>query len=809
MLKHYFKTALRALLRKKLYTIINVFGLAIGLALCLTVLGHISYEFSFEDIHENKDRIYRVECDYAFEDEQWSSARVMAPLGNALADELPEVEKAAVFRVGQVRSVKVGDERFMVVDEYEGAGYAHHNKLIFADPSYLEVFTFPLAEGNPATALIEPFSVLITERTVQQYFPNRQPVGQILTINDSLECLVTGILKDIPQNTQLHCDFIISYATLSRLHEEADSWNQFAGDYAYLLLGRGANADSAAARIAGIAGKYLEPRDAPKYGFRLKALKDIYFRVYGSGVYGELYPAGEASVIYAFGSIAVFILLVAVANFINLSTAKSTDRTKEVGVRKVFGAHKSHLISQFLGESIIIAVVAMIISIGLYEFLKVTVEGYLPREMMVDFYNDPMMLASVVGLILIVGIIAGYYPSLYLSRFNPITVIHGKTRARSSKSFLRRALVVFQFGVAAVFIFVTQAIVRQTVHVTAMDLGFDHENMMILDFEGEEAANDCQLVKNELLAKTDIISATATDAPPGKEGYRYYGFMVVEPGEDTIFISTRAFSVDGDFISQFGLQLVDGTPFTDEMVSGSDNVVIVTESLVKKAEWQNPIGSRLLQRNEKSYEVVGVVKDFLGTQTDFGHRSEIVLMFRPEERTSLVVELPPTNVAASIAAVRDVWQETLPGYEFTYSFLDETIDKNYDELRSQSRMFSLLALFAIGIASLGIFGLVSYTAEQRTKEIGIRKVLGASVPSIVQLLSKEFAILVVLANVIGLPIGYLLVKDFLSWEAFPISIGPFSYILVCLGAVGFALGTASFQSIRAGLANPVDTLRSE
>ena len=399
MFRHYVKTSVRALLRKPMYTVINVVGLAVGLALALVVLGHVSHEVSFEDFHVNKDRIHRIEGRYVSEDDDFRSAAVMAPLGHAMVAETPEVERAAVFRVRRITSVRVGEERRRIKDEYEGACYAHHKKVIFADPDYLRVFTFPLLEGDPQAALTEPFSVLITQRAAEEYWPGKDPMGQMIRINDDLDCRVTGILENIPQNTQLYCDFIISYATLERVDEDIRSWTKFGTDYAYLLLKERADPEVVAAKIPSVVAAHMPPEELSKYSFKLKPLKKIYFSVYTDWNRGEIYPAGEASMIYTLLIVAAFIVLQAVANFVNLSTAKAADRMKEVGVRKVLGAFRTQLARQFIGESLIISLAAGGIGLILYELFRSQVYSYLPRKMFADFYGNPLMILGAIGVI--------------------------------------------------------------------------------------------------------------------------------------------------------------------------------------------------------------------------------------------------------------------------------------------------------------------------------------------------------------------------------------------------------------------------
>jgi putative ABC transport system permease protein len=794
--KHYFRIALRSLLRKKLYTFINVIGLAIGLALCLVIIGHVSYEFSFEDMHVNRDNIYRVEGEFRSQDEQYSSARVMAPLGHALVDDVPGVDNAAVFRVHQITTLKVGEKTHIVRNEYEGRGYAHGNKLIFADGSYFDVFTFPLQKGNPQTALSEPNTVLVSADAVDTYFDGLDPVGQLVTINDSVECTVRGVLENIPQNTQLYSHFIVSYATLGNVGIDRGAWTTFGADYVYLLLDEGANPDEIETNISSVVSRRMGVEEAPNYRFWLQPLKDIYFGVYGSGNQGELYPAGEASFIYEVGAIALFVLLLAIANFINLSTAKSADRMKEVGVRKVFGAFRRHLIRQFLGESVLIATSAMLISVLVYELFKIHFEEYFPREMLVDFYENPMMLASLVLLVLFVGVVAGLYPAVYLSRHKPIAVLQGKKRMKSSRSALRRVLVVFQFVIAVVFVFCTTVIVRQVDYMTAMELGFNRENVLILDFVGEDAAHQCQAMKTEVLTSGVALAASATSGPPGRATNTFYGFYTDEERQREDRVTTTAFKVDYDFLSLFGLEMVQGEAFSAASAA-SVSAVIVSESLAKEIDRENPVGTKLYAGNDNFYEIVGVVKDFHGSTLNYAAEYKPILLLKPDEGTSLAIKLPDDDVTNSLAAIKDIWHRVLPGFEFEFTFLDDEIEDNYRDYRGQADVFFSIAVFAILIACMGIFGLVSYTAEQRTREIGVRKVLGASVNSIVGLLSKEFVILIGIACLIAWPLGYLIMQDFLRYFPEKVAIGPLSYAFVGGVALFFALLTAGVQSVKA------------
>jgi putative ABC transport system permease protein len=809
VVKSYLKIALRNLVKHKLYSLINVFGLAIGLASCLIVIGHISYEFSFENIHENKDRIYRVNGRFAAEDAAVYSAQVMSPLGLALAEEIPEVEKAAIFRALGNLDLKMGEERFVPEEKFHSQGYEHGENVLCANPDFLEVFSFPLIQGDPKTALSEPFSILITETVADEHFLGKNPVGQIIELNDSLLCQVSGVLKDIPENTQLHCDFIVSYSTLQRTSEVSEAWDGFGKDYAYLLLSEDADPKVVEQKIPAIFGRHVPPEVASKFQFELQPLGGIYFSVYGSGRQGELYPAGEASMIYTMGLVAIFILLLAMANFINLSTAKSADRTREVGVRKVFGAHRKHLIRQFLGESLLITFVSVCFSLMFYEIFKAWAKPLLPREAFADFYTNPTMALLLVALILVVGILAGFYPALYLSRFRPIAVLQSKAGIRSGKSFLRKALVVFQFTIAIGFICTTAIVYKQYHYVTSMDLGFDRKNVLVLKFEGERASDNCKLMKNEILGNTKALAATANNGPPGTRTRRYRGFYTDPERKREDMLVGKAYYVDEDFISMFGLEIIKGRGFSEDMASHIDRGVIINESLIRELEVDDPIGYKLYGGEDKVYEVVGVVKEFHGSTLDWAYRPVSFIMLQPEEWNTLCVKLPSGDVSGSIQDVRNTWQVTLPGVIFDYSFLEDDIRNGYAEYKASGTLQLVLSVITLTIACLGIFGLVSYTAVRRTKEIGIRKVLGATVAGIVAMLSREFVVLIALSNLIAWPLAYLLMRSFLQEFPFQVKIGLDTFVLTGLVAMFLAVLSASFQAIKAALTNPVETLRYE
>jgi putative ABC transport system permease protein len=807
MLRSYLITALRNLLKYKLYTGINVFGLAFSLALCFFVIGHISYELSFEDFQENKDNIYRVEAEYEAENWQYKIALFSPVFCKTIVSEIPEIVSSTIFRKLEVTSVRIGEERYRVINEHEGEMHSHGNKLFVADSGYFNVFTFPLVQGDPKTALQEPNTLLISENAARQYFPNSSAVGQTIIINDTYECHITGILKDTPYNTQHHTDFIMSYKTVEDADGEFYSWSHDNIDRIYFILDENVDPAGVTAKIESIKNQYFPPEEKDKYSIYLMPFNDLMFRGF-PGAFGDLNPRAEPSLIITIALVAAFIVLMAIANFINLATAKSSDRIREVGVRKVMGAQRKQLLYQFLGESILITIISSVISLFLYELIKWRIQGFLSREMLVDFYNSPVMIIGVIVVMFTVGILAGLYPALFLSRFKPIAILQSKVGIGSAKSLLRKSLVVLQFAIAAVFVFLAYVIYNQSNLITSTDLGFDTENVLLLDFEGDRASEDCQLMKNEILSKTNAVYATATSYAPGRETHSAHRFFTTEERRQEETILVKLFDVDYDFTSATGLEIIEGRGFSPEHPEDYDHGLIINESAKKELEVDRLLGHKLY-RKDGFFEVIGVVKDFHGTPLNFYSRPVKILRYKPEEYNTLMIKLPDDNIQGSIASIKRVYEAVLPDEQFAYYFLDDEIAKNYSDLRGQTTMFLFLCFVTIGIACLGIFGLVSFTAEKRSKEIGIRKIMGASVNNIISMLSKEFVILIFIACLIGWPIAFMMSRDFLSYYPIRTNIGIGTFVITALIAMVFAMISAGSQAYKAARANPADVMRSE
>jgi len=801
MIRSYVVSAVRSLMKNRMYTVINVAGLAFGLALCVTVITYISYEYSWEDGHQRHDRIFRVEATYRHGDTLEMHARVMAPLGDAILGEVPGVEQAAVFRQYSEIKVEVNKE------EFPGG------QLILARPGFFDVFTVPVRVGDPRVILEQPLKVLVSDSASRAYFPDQNPVGKEIELKSwdgetRFTVEIAGVFEDLPRNTQLHCDFIASYSSLSSIGLDTQSWTNLGGDLTYLLLEADADPLAVAAAVQETADRRLGAELSERYSFRLKPLKDIYFDTYFSGNFGELYPGGEYEIVYLLSAIALFVLIQAIANFINLSTARSADRAREIGVRKTFGAERSQLMKQFLGESLLLAMAAMLVGLPFYELFQYGLHILLPGQGLTSVYGSVSLLLATFALVLITGLLAGFYPAFYLSRFRPVTAIQGQILAKSSRSWLRRGLVLFQFTLALVFILTTIISFRQSSLVMNLDLGFDRDNMLVLRFNGDDASRNCELMREELRACVGVIGATRVNHPLGTRQNSSWGFYPTPDLDREKMILAKRYSVDCDFVSLFDLQVVEGRDFSPDRPEDPNRSILINESMVRDLGLSDPIGYRLYRR-DGYWEVIGVLKDFQGSTVDWFHSRMSIVTLTPENSDVLCIKLSGSDLPTTLSAIGRIWDRTVPNQTFSYSFLDEDIRASYRDLSYQVRLFGVLSAVTIAIACMSIFGLISYTAEQKTKEIGIRKVLGASVPRLVIMLAREFLTLIAVANLLAWPGAHLLASDFLQEYAFRVDVGVGTYVSGGLLVAFLALATSGYQSFKAARANPVEALRYE
>jgi len=790
MIGNYIKIALRNIKRHKGYSFITILGLAIGITCCTLMLLWIQDELSYDGFHENLSELYRVIYDKQIGEQITHDARGPNASGPALKEEYPEIINFTRYRGGVTGWLfQYGDKRFT------------NNALAVADPSFFEMLTFPFIQGDPVTALQDRYSVVITENMVIKFFGDEDPMNKVIKI-DGTDFKVTGVIENIPHNSHLQFDYIFPIENMGDWWSDPlDSWIRDFRFFTFIQLEKGHDWKEVSQKIADTAKKHHAETRTLKMD--LQPFKDIYlksnYRLDGGNLGNMIY-------VYIFSLSALCILLIACINFMNLSTARSANRAKEIGIRKVVGAHRKEIVKQFFGESIILSFIALFFAIMLvYLFLPVfnTLAG---KQLVMDFSSDWKTVTGLVGLTLLTGIIAGSYPSLYLSSFIPVKVLkESMTAVTSNRSILRKILVVAQFAIAISLIVVTIVIFNQLNFIKNKDLGFQKDHLIMLDAFGEFGRN-YETAKNELLLNPDIISMTKSLPPTGFFGLnsnmREIDWEGKNPDQNIVILRYR---IDYDYLNTFNMKMADGRFFSRQFSSDTSNYII-NESAVKEMGIKNPVGKRFSYDGREG-KIIGVIKDYHQSSL----RSKILpqLLYVGGRSFTISVKINSANVQQTIKYLESKWKKFVPEYPFSYQFLDEKIDSFYSSERRIGTIFRYFTFLAIFISCLGLFGLASFMAEQRTKEIGIRKVLGASISGIVYMLSREFTKWIVIANIIAWPASYYLMDKWLRNFEYRSSIGLWIFIFSAALSLIIALITVSYQTLKAARSNPVKSLKYE
>lgn len=810
MLKNYILIAFRQLQRNKGYSFINIFGLAIGMACCLLILLYVQDEFSYDKYHANSENIYRLAVEgYASNTSQKiNTARSGSPWGPILVDEIPGVLNAVRIKTPLSRwLITYEDKKF-----YEKGYY-------FADASIFDVFDFELIQGNPKTALTAPNTVVITEEMARKYFGNEDPIGKIISADLVYDFTITGIVKSPPKNSHFKYDFLASFATLeSPANDEGvfiyganlSDINIFAMNidvYTYLQLDKNYPLAEFDVAMSGFLDKHLG-QVIQNLGIELnpylQPLEDIHLR---SNLEAEIRANSDISYVYIFSAISLFILLIACINFMNLATARSANRAKEVGLRKVVGSDRKQIIQQFLGECIFLSILSLVLAIALLYLLLPVFNSLAMKELQINFSLSFLM--GLVGIVFLVGFIAGSYPAFFLSAFRPVTVLKGSLKAGASNSRLRQILVVFQFTLSILFIIGTGIVYNQLDYIQNRRLGFDKEQVIVLPLVDPPARFNYMAYKTKLLQNPDVSYVSAANSVPGG----LIGIGLIHPegipaGEN---ISIEQVFIEHDFIKTLGIEIVQGRDFSLSFPTDTMEAFIINEKAVNQLGWtDSPIGKRIQMGNFKDGRVIGVVKNF--HVRSLHQRIEPLLLHlapNPDPFVNLLIRMNPENIPSTLDFVEEKWHQVYPNHPFEYSFLDEDFDNLYRSEMQRGKVFIAFSSLAIFIACLGLLGLAAFTAEQRTKEIGIRRVLGASIGGIVSLLSLEFVKLILISNIIAWPVAFLIMRKWLNSFAYQTSIGIETFILSGLIAFVIALLTVSYQSFKSALAKPVDALKYE
>ena len=804
MFKNYFKTAWRNVKKNKLFSFINILGLALGIATCFIIMLYVQDELSYDRFNKNADNMVRVVFHANLNGGKIDESVSMPPVAQTMKNDFPEVQDA-------VRILGFGTSKITYKDKS-----FKDDQFAFADPNLFSMFTLPLVQGEPNTALKQPYSVVITEKTAEKYFGKERAIGKtiILTATNNQPYTVTGVMKEMPANSHFHFDMFGSMTGWPEA--KSDSW-LLGGYHTYLLLKPGTDLKKLEARFPAMVAKYMGPQiqqgmglslaefrnKGNSLGFALQPLTDIHLN---SNTTTEFEPGGNEMYVYIFAGVALFMILVACINFVNLSTAGASKRAKEVGVRKVIGSGRIQLIKQFLSESLLITCFALLIAFGLVEWALPAFNGITGKQLVFDI--RPAM--AFVGMGLVVGVVAGLYPAFYLSSFKPIKVLKGKFVSGNKSMGLRSGLVVFQFFISVSLIVGTIVVYQQMKFIQNRDLGFNKEQIITIPNSWALGKNE-QVYKQQMLQDSRIVSATTSWYKPAGPS-NYNNALAYPQGNERRVVDGVDFHVDEAYIPTMGMQVINGRNFSKEFATDSF-AIILNETAAKALGWNNStaIGKTVIRQNSARgqnlpFHVIGVVKNF-----NFKSLHEVIsplyMTLLPEG--GLIFKVQTTDIPGLLATMKTHWDNYKTEEPFAYSFMDDLFNKTYATEEKTGKVLNLFAILTIFVGCLGLFGLVTFTAEQRTKEIGIRKVLGASVVQVTQMLSKEFIKLVLIASLVAFPVSWYAMNKWLESFAYRVSISWWVFVVAALAALFIALITVSFQAVKAALMNPVKSLRTE
>jgi putative ABC transport system permease protein len=798
MIRNYLRVAFRHAARNKAYSLINIIGLAIGMACCILIAQYVAYELSYDNYHLDGDRIFRVAEDGQSQNERRIAAVTSAPMAPALKEDYPQIEYAA-------RMLRVGN---LLVKRNEKVFY--EERCWFAETDLPRILTIPFLEGDSQSALERPTTVVISQRLARKYFGDESPIGQILNVQ-GFDLEVTGVTANCPQNTHVKHEMLISFSTLEATGYGGLSNWFLCNFYTYVKLAPNTDLAAFSEQLKGFAERHV--------GEELKASGEtliLFLQPVGSihlhsHLIGETEPSGSPLYLYIFCTVGFFILLLACINFTNLTTARFAGRAREVGLRKAVGAGRFRLAAQFLSESVILSAFALVVALVLVELTSPLFNQLTGIGFHISSLIQPAWLLALAGLAIVVGIASGSYPAFFLSAFHPAVILRGTSDLGRRGTILRKILVVGQFSISIVLVIGTLLAYQQIHFMKSENLGFEKEQKLVVPLgRAARAIDSFESVKTEFSRHTGVVGATASAQLPGQHLSCWTTKLATESDE-----KLRAMNymyVDHDFIPQYGIKVLAGSAFGEQNDDDLQGGYIINQTSAEQLGFSSPqeaLGKRLVGcYDEKQMEIIGVVGDFhyRGLQSLV---EPLVMLYRPRMFRNVTLNVRTEDAEETVAFAKGKWQELFPEYPFDYFFLDTSFDRQYRAEERVGKIFAVFTFLGLFIACLGLLALASYAAERRTKEIGIRKVLGASVGSIVGLLSREFLLLVAIANLIAWPIAYLAMSRWLEEFAYRINIGLGTFLLAAAFALIVTLITVSTQAIRAALTNPVDTLRYE
>lgn len=792
MIKNYLKIAFRNLWKHKAFSFINVLGLTVGMTACFLIFLYVQFELSYDNFNTKADRIYRVVTDIKTPTEVIKTAGPAWAVPPNLKDEFPEIETF----------VRVSQRNFLV---RKGDIKIQEENAAYADSAFFQVFDVKLLQGDPKKVLTDQMSVVLSQTAAKKYFGNTNPVGQTLLLTDEgIPATVTGLMQDIPENSQVQAGMLISMSTLTgRFQPRTDQqWGSY-NCVAYVLLKHGTNAKALEAKFPAFIKKRNgqgEERSKMYATLFLEPLREVYLYSTRGG--------GTANInnVYIFSIIAVFILLIACINFINLTTARSTERAKEVGIRKVVGAGKLQLTRQFIGESVIICLLAFLLSLGLAALLLSLFNQLAGKQVSEGIFSNWQNPAALFLAALGIGLLAGIYPALVLSSFRPITVLKGRFATGTRGIILRKGLVVAQFSISIALIIGTIIVYRQMNFMRSQDLGFSKDQTLIIDTNGDPAR---EAFKQALTTIPAVRSVSLSSSVPGTGNAGAYSEIENNKG-DLQVANLDVYFVDFDYLKQYDMKVVAGRAFSRDFLTDTTQAMILNETAVKLFGYTSPreaIGRRFKQWGREG-KIIGVIKDFhfRSLQEEI---KPLTMRIEPDRNDMVSAKIDAANLPATLAAIESKWKTIIPNRPYSYTFLDELFDRQYRAEERFGRLFLNFAILAIFISCLGLLGLAAYSTMQRTKEIGIRKVMGASVTGIVNLLSIDFLKLVLISFFVAAPVAWYYMHQWLQGFAYRTPIVWWIFAVAGIAALVIAIATISFQAIKAAIMNPVKSLRSE
>ena len=788
MFKNYLKITLRNIGRNKAYSLINISGLAIGMACCILILLWVQDELSFDRFHLHANRMGRVIAAVDFSGQRpWAVTE--APLAKALKEEFPDIVQSTRVQLGAQFQVRYKEKQFKEI----------HN--IFAEPDFFEMFTFPFLSGSPQNALKGKHSIVITEKMAKKYFGAEDSLGKTLSLNNRLDFQVTGVLQNPPQNSHLQFDFILPFEWLEDLGQDINNWGN-SNFFTYVLLAENNSFNQASQKISG----YLQTIN-PENNSKLFIQPLTRIHLHSNFEYDALASHNnDHKYIFIFSSIALFVLFIACINFMNLATARASSRAKEVGLRKVIGAYRKDIIKQFFSESLFFAFAASGIALFLVFLFLPVFNNLSGKQLSLDFSHNIYIPIGLIGIALFTGFLSGCYPSFYLSAFQPAKVLKGAMTVNPKRSTLRKILVVSQFCLSIILLVGTSVIHSQIDYIRNSKLGFNKENLIYMPLLGK-MRQQYETVKNELFGNTDILSITASSNLPSFGRNWSTDQLDWEGKNPEEMILMQGVDVDYDFIETLGMQMTAGRSFSREFPTDEDSGVILNKTAVQVMGLPSPVGKRFSVGDWQG-TIVGIVKDY-NFKSLHNEIEPLIMVMVDRQLNYMFVRTKNQDISETIKFLKSKWEIYNPRFPFEYNFVDALLDNLYKNEERVKTLFNYFTFMAIFISCIGLFGLAFYLTEQRTKEIGIRKVLGSSILKIVIILSKDFMKWVLLANIIAWPLAYYFMDIWLQSFAYRTNMRVGTFLLSGALSLMIAMLTVSYQSIKAATANPVDSLRYE